>query len=73
MKTQESGINSSNERWKELKDTMLKGSVESLGFKSHNKTRKPWKTEEMVSKREERIQVKKVNTEQGRKKYRSLN
>ena len=73
MKTQETGLKSSNERWKELKDILYKGAVESLGFKSHNRIRKPWITEEMVSKMEERRQAKKVNTEDGRKKYRRLN
>ena len=52
---------------------MNKEAVESLGFKSHNRIRKPWITEEMVSKMEERRQAKKVNTEDGRKKYRRLN
>ena len=37
MKTQDTGIKSSNERWKDLKDILDKGVVESLGFKSHNK------------------------------------
>ena len=73
MKTQETELKSSNERWKELKDILYKGAVESLGFKSHNRIRKPWITEEMVSKMEERRQAKKVNTEDGRKKYRRLN
>ena len=30
MKTQETGIKSSNERWKDLKDILYKGAVESL-------------------------------------------
>ena len=53
MKMQETLINSSNERWKEFKDILYKGAVESLGFKIHNRMRKPWITEEMVSKMEE--------------------
>ena len=39
MKTQETGIMSSNEKWKELKDIMYKEAVESLGFKNHNRIR----------------------------------
>ena len=73
MKTQETGLKSSNERWKELKDILYKGAVESLGFKSHNRIRKPWITEEMVIKMEERRQAKKLNTEEVRKTYRRLN
>ena len=48
---------------------MYKGAFESLGFKSHNRIRKPLITEEMADKK----QAKKVNTEKGRKKYRRLN
>ena len=73
MKTQQTGIKSSNERWKELKDILYKGAVESLGFKSHNRIKKSWIMEEMVSKIEGRRQAKKVNTEEDRKKYRRLN
>ena len=73
MKTQETGIKSSNERWKELKDILYKGAVKSLGFKSHNRIKKPWITEEMFRKMEERNQAKKVSTEEGRKKCRRLN
>ena len=32
MKTQETGIKSSNERWEELKDILYKETVESLGL-----------------------------------------
>ena len=45
----------------------------SLGFKSHNRINKPLITEEMVSKIEKRRQAKRVNTEEGRKKYRRFN
>ena len=73
MKTQATGTKSSNERWKELKVILYKGAVESLGSKSHNRIRKPLKTNEMVNKMEERRQAKKLNTEEGRRKYRRLN
>ena len=50
MKTQETEIKNSNERWKELKDILYKWAVESLGFKSHNIIRNPCITDEIVNK-----------------------
>ena len=40
MKTQQTGIKSSNERWKEIIDILYKGAVQSLGFKTHNRIKK---------------------------------
>ena len=73
MKTQEAGIKISNKRWKEFKDILYKGAVVSLGFKSHDRIRKPSISEEMVSKMKERRQAKKQNTGEVMKKYRMLN
>ena len=56
-----------------LKVILYKGAVESLGFNSHIRIRKPWIMEEMVNKMEERREAKKLNTEERRKKYRRLN
>ena len=39
----------------------------------HNRIRKPWITEEIVNKMEERRQEKKLNTQEGRKKCRRSN
>ena len=69
MKTQETGIKKSNERWKELKEILYKEEVESLDFTPQNIKRKPWITDDMVNKMEERREAKKLNTEEGRKKY----
>ena len=73
MKTQETGIKSLNARWKELKEILYKRELENLRFKSHNRIRKPSITEKMVNKMEESREPKKLNTEEGRKKYRRLN
>ena len=40
MKKQQTGIKSSNKRWKELRDILYKGAVQILGFKSHIRIKK---------------------------------
>ena len=62
-----------NVRWVELKSILQKGAVECVGYKSTAKIRKPWITEDMIEKMEERREAKKLSTKEGRKKYRALN
>jgi len=44
-----------------------------LGKLTGTQLRKPWISQEMIDKMEERRQWKNVNTDKGRQKYKSLN
>ena len=50
----------------------VSGTISDLVGKVEKKTRKPWITQEMISKMDERRKWKNVNTEKGRKNYRRL-
>ena len=62
-----------NERWNEIRNILHKKAAERIGYKRKVRIRKPWITEEMIKKMDERRQAKKSKTEEGRKKYRALN
>jgi len=58
-------------QWKNVKDCALDNLSDLVG-KVEKKARKPWITQEMISKMDERRKWKNVNTEDGRKNYRWL-
>ena len=62
-----------NQRWQQLKESVLKSANEVLGQKTMTSNRKPWVTTEMIDRMEERRRWKNVNSDEGRKKYRELN
>lgn len=62
-----------NQRWQQLKESVLKSANEVLGQKTRTSNRKPWVTTEMIDRMEERRRWKNVNSDEGRKKYRELN
>jgi len=51
---------------------MCLDTISDLVGKVEKRTRKPWITQEMISKTDERRKWKSVNTEEGRKNYRML-
>jgi hypothetical protein len=59
-------------RWERLKDAVTKSARSNIGYKK-KKIRKPWITETMIDKMEERRKWKNVNTDEGRKTYRKIN
>ena len=61
------------ERWKRLKETVVKSAVTHIGYKNGRVAKKPWITSEVMNKMRERRKCKNTNTPYGKKKYRQLN
>ena len=59
------------EQWNNIKECILVTLSDLVG-KVKKRARKPWITQEMISKMDERRKWKNVNTEEGRKNYRRL-
>lgn len=59
--------------WNRLKSAILKSGEDNIGYEGRRKANKPWVTDQMLDKMEERRKWKNVNTENGRKMYRKLN
>ena len=60
-------------RWTRLKEIVTRTARETLGNVKRKDNKKPWITAEMIDKMEERRTWKSVNTEEGQKKYKTLN
>ena len=60
-------------KWIKLRDSIKESAVKVVGYKTEKEPRKPWVSQEMVNKMEERRKWKNVNTETGKEKYRQLN
>jgi len=58
-------------QWNNIKECVLDTISDLLG-KVNKRARKPWITQEMISKMDERRKWKNVNTEEGMKNYRRL-
>lgn len=61
------------ERWSDLKTGILDSAEVAVGYNRTKVARKPWVTEEMLLKMDERRKWKNINTEFGRSKYKQLN
>lgn len=59
--------------WTTLKNAMKESAVETIGHETRRRPKKPWVTEAMLRKMEERRRWKQVNTLEGRQQYRKLN
>jgi exonuclease III len=68
-----SGDKDADEKWIRLKSAIVESAKEVVGFKENVKARKPWVSEKMIEKMDERRKWKSVNNEMGRLKYRKLN
>ena len=58
-------------QWNNIKECVL-DTLSDLVWKVEKRARKPWITQEMISKMDERRKWKNVNTEECRKNYRRL-
>ena len=58
-------------QWKNIKECVL-DTISDLVGKVEKRARKPWITQEMISKMDGRKKLKNVNTEEGRRNYRRL-
>lgn len=59
--------------WKEFKGIVKKSAEDTIGYQKARKAKKPWISEGMIEKMDERRKWKNVNNDEGRKKYRKLN
>ncbi|XP_023225444.1 uncharacterized protein LOC111626342 [Centruroides sculpturatus] len=62
-----------NEKWKRIKDTIKKLAEIFLGYVNGVRIKKPWVTQEMIEKMDERRNWKNINNEKGRMMYKKLN
>ena len=60
-------------RWIMLKNAVLEAVKTEVGYKMGTEARKPWVTDEMIRKMDERRKWKNVSTDDGVKKYTELN
>jgi len=61
------------ERWEIFRNSVKDAATKTLGFQISENVRKPWIMQEMTEKMDERRRWKNVNTEEGKKRYRTLN
>jgi ribosomal protein L20A (L18A) len=64
---------SAEQKWQALKNAVLTQAKRVVGYKKGRQLKKPWVTEEMLKKMEERRKVKHQSTEGAKKEYRRLN
>jgi len=74
LKLKDGGIEQCpNKCWIKLKEAIQAAAEKKIGYKNGVKIRKPWITEDMLERMEERRLAKMSNNKEGRKKYRALN
>ena len=61
------------DEWENLKGALHGNDKENVGFGKRKKIRKPWITEEMIDKMDQRRTLKKNNTAEGKRGYKRLN
>ena len=66
------GNKSVEERWNELKHTINKCAESTIGFRKRSAAKKPWVTEEMLCRMDERRKWKGVHSEEGLARYKQL-
>jgi hypothetical protein len=74
-KTQDRMNNSRNinEDWKEFSTAVIENAEAIIGYRGAKRAKKPWITEEMIRKMDDRRKWKAVNSDDGRKNYSRLN
>src|SRR5215471_2947226 len=60
-------------RWNNIKSVVNQAALNVVGQQKRASAKKPWVTQEMLNKMEERRKYKNINTESGRQMYRKLN
>ena len=62
-----------NAKWNTLKRAVIESAEQNIGRERRRASKKPWVTETMLRKMDERRKWKRVNNEEGKRKYRELN
>ena len=70
LNSQETNI---EDRWRRIKNAMIKVAEKEVGYRRGKRAKKPWITSEMIEKMEERRKYKRQNTSEGKRAYRRLN
>ena len=63
----------SDQLWNDIKEVITKSAEENLGYVKKQAPKKPWITQGMIDKMDERRKWKNINTEEGKRMYRKLN
>ena len=63
----------SQDMWNHFKETVIKSAEAHIGFTKRKTPKKPWITDGMIDKMDERRKWKNVNTTEGRRTYNRLN
>src|SRR6218665_3017346 len=66
-------IGDADDKWKDLKEIVLKSAGNNIGYIKGNKPKKQWITNGMIKKMDERRKCKNDKTQEGKKKYQELN
>ncbi len=66
-------IETPESRWIELREAVKNGAKKVYGYQESKRAKKPWITEKMIEKMDERRKWKNNNTEKGKKMYSQLN
>jgi hypothetical protein len=61
------------ERWESFKEVLTQSAVRTIGYRKRKAPRKPWITQEMLDKMDERRKWKNVDTPDGKAAYNKLN
>jgi hypothetical protein len=72
-KVTEGKVGDIEKKWTTIKETVLKGAEQVFGFQKGKRAKKPWITEMMLQKMDERRRWKRINTVEGRIQYKRLN
>ena len=67
------GLPKIEEDWRKLKEAIIIGAKEVYGYQTARTAKKPWITNEMLDKMDERRKWKSVKTDYGSKEYKRLN
>ena len=62
-----------DDRWKKLREVIKSGAASVFGFQKARTAKKPWVSDRMLEKMDERRKWKRRNTEEGRRHYAKLN
>ena len=60
-------------KWQKLKKAVLQSAESEIGYQKRVKIKKPWVTEEMLKKMDERRKWKCITNEDGKRRYKTLN
>ena len=71
--TDEDRADTVEEKWERLKNAIQTSAMQNIGKESRRKGKKPWVTQEMLDKMDERRKWKNVDTDYAKKEYRRLN